>query len=144
MTKMQLLKKAEQICATVYKSWTVARIEHEVLDRQNNLLKQIDDVIDHHETFGRSYFWSPPGSASGRRAMEKKENFDVSFTYDRVFYKYESIVSCSCKNFYYTGTFSVDGEQKDLRSWRKVRNTIAASKIITKVNVLTDAMEGRR
>ena len=79
---------------------------------------KVADAIAHHERFGNSYFWTPPSNATSRRLMESRETFGIGFVASGTAYRFESTVSCSCKNVYYTGRFYVDGEKKTVRAFR--------------------------
>ena len=79
---------------------------------------KVADAIAHHERFGNSYFWTPPSNASTRRIMESRESIAVDFVASGTAYRFESTVSCSCKNVYYTGRFYVGGEKKTVRAFR--------------------------
>ena len=70
-----------------------------------------------HDRHKNSYFWTPNGEASGRRNTERRETWAVSFRHAGQDYEYSSDVSCSCKNYYYTGRFAVDGETKTRRAF---------------------------
>lgn len=83
---------------------------------------QLDDMIAHWEKFASCYFWSSPGSASGRRSEEKRHARDVSFVVDGMAVRYEVEVTCSCRNYYCARTLTVDGDVKKqgLRYLRKL------------------------
>lgn len=77
-------------------------------------------AIAAHERLSGSYFWKPPGGASSRRQMEKNESIALSFRSGGHLYAYTARVSCSCKNVYYSGEFTIDGERKTVRSFRRL------------------------
>jgi hypothetical protein len=124
MKKAELLKKAQTLCVPAYKSWTNERILQAIEQRKESLVNSIDMVIDHHEKWSKSYFWTPPGSASGRRSDEKKNTFEVNIHFDKVLYSYSSDVDHSCKNVYYTGTFELNDEKKNVRLFKKLKEKI--------------------
>ncbi len=82
--------------------------------------EKVERALDQHDRHRNSYFWSPPTHASGRRSEEKRNTWAVSFVHGGVRYEYHSSVSCSCANYYYRGTFKVDGEVKDRRAFARL------------------------
>ena len=46
---------------------------------------------------------------------EKQNQRDIKFAYNGMNYSYRGYVTCSCKNVYYYGTFSVDKVIKDVK-----------------------------
>ena len=93
---------------------------------------KITQAIAQHERHEHSFFWTPFGNAAYRRATERKNNWSVSFTHDGQTYQYDSDVTCSARNYYYRGTFTVDGEKRNRKRsasfkrgaflWRFARN----------------------
>jgi len=83
-------------------------------------LCKVQSAIDHHERFKNAYFWSPPANAAGRRSYESKNSFSVKFKHNGDVYEYDSSVSCSCKNVYYRGTFTVNGKRKTVRAFKNL------------------------
>lgn len=81
---------------------------------------KVEKAIAQHDRFKNSYFWTPPGSAGQRRAMEKRETWSVKFKNNGMVYEYESVVNCSCRNVYYSGSFAVNGEKKTVRAFRSL------------------------
>lgn len=81
---------------------------------------KITTAIEHHEKFRNAYSWSPPANAAGRRSYEQKNSFVVSFTHDGNSYCYTSDVSCSCRNVYYRGHFSVNGKVGNVSIFKKL------------------------
>ena len=116
MTKQQLIEQAATIGIEFKKSWTKAKMLSILTSSYNEATR----IIDHHEHHSNSYFWTPPGNASGRRAEEKRKSFNISIGN----YSYESDVRCSCKNYYYTGTFKENGKTKNLRCFRKLEKEL--------------------
>lgn len=70
---------------------------------------QLDDMIAHWERFAKCYFWSPPGSAGGRRSEERRRSRYIDFIVDGMPCIYEVLVTCSCQNYYCCRTLTVDG-----------------------------------
>jgi len=84
---------------------------------------QISDVkraIDIHDYLKKSYFWTPASNASGRRYDERKYTLKVEVVDGDDTYVYSSHVRCSTKNFYYTGVFSKNGKQGDVRLFKRL------------------------
>lgn len=71
-------------------------------------------LVSHWEKFAKCYFWSPPGSASGRRSEEKRHYRETEFSVDASTVHVKIEVSCSCRNYYCTKQVRVDGERKTL------------------------------
>ena len=77
-------------------------------------------ALEQHEKHKKSYFWTPFGNAANRRETERKNNWRVSFKHAGDTYTYESCVSCSCKNYYYNGQFTVNGAKRTVRAFSKL------------------------
>jgi len=87
---------------------------------------KVERALEQHDRHKNSYFWTPNGGASGRRSTERKETWSVSFRHGGHEYCYSSDVNCSCKNYYYNGSFCVDGEQKTRRAFANLLPKIKA------------------
>lgn len=74
--------------------------------------EELQTLIDHYEKMGKTFYWSTPANASGRRYEERKNSRDIEFEYDGKKYHVEIAVSCSCRNYYAARTVSVDDEEK--------------------------------
>ena len=81
---------------------------------------KITQAIAQHESHEPSFFWTPYGNAAYRRATERKNTWSVSFTHAGQTYQYDSDVTCSARNYYYRGTFTVDGERRNVRAFRRL------------------------
>lgn len=99
-------------------------IKYRVKDTTENLreiLKKaksdVEYCVEFHERHKNSYFWSPPQNAAGRRNEESRKSFVKTIGN----FQFQSSVSCSCKNYYYTGLFFEGSERKDLRCFRKIQ-----------------------
>ena len=77
-------------------------------------------AIEQHEKHKKSYFWTPFGNAANRRDTERKNSWSIAFKHAGRAYAYESNVNCSCKNYYYNGLFTVDGEKRTVRAFSKL------------------------
>lgn len=85
------------------------------------LINELKSVIDQHEQFKGSYFWTPPGSASARRSYEARNSREqIVFKYNGHEYEINQDVSCSCKNVYYEFSVLVDGEKKTIAALKKL------------------------
>lgn len=72
----------------------------------------LEAIYDHWNRFNGAYFWSPPGSASGRRSEEKRHYRNVDFSVNGEPVNVEIQVTCSCKNYYVSRDVTVDGTRK--------------------------------
>ena len=95
--------------------------------KRKELLEKIEEAISFHEKFKNAYFFDPPSSESSRRSYEKQNRRDIKFIYDRKEYRYSARVTCSCKNVYYYGTFSVDKVIKDVRAFKKIKEELISA-----------------
>ena len=85
---------------------------------------KVERALEQHRSFSNSYFWTPPGNASGRRSMEKRNNWSVGFRHEGVRYDYSSAVRYSTKNVYYKGYFEVDGEKATVRAFKRLAGEV--------------------
>ena len=85
---------------------------------------KVEKAIEQHRSFADAWFRTPPGNASGRRSMEKKNNWSVGFKHEGVRYDYSSAVRCSAANVYYKGYFTADGERVTVRKFKKLVGAI--------------------
>lgn len=114
MTKVELQKKLDNLSIAYKKRDTIATLTEKLAYAK----KQIQDAIEHHEKYSKSYFWTADnGNAQQRVRREKQLNFVVTVS-DTM--HYESSVSISRKNFYYKGIFMINGEKVTLKEWRKL------------------------
>ena len=81
---------------------------------------KVEKALEQHLSFANAWFRTPPGNASGRRSMEKKNNWSVGFKHQGVRYDYSSAVRCSAANVYYKGYFTADGERVTVRKFKKL------------------------
>lgn len=95
--------------------------------KRKELLEKIEDAISFHEKFKNAYFFDPPSSANSRRSYEKHNQKDIKFIYDGKEYRYNARVTCSCKNVYYNGVFSVDKVIKDVRAFKKIKEELISA-----------------
>ena len=79
---------------------------------------KVERALEQHLSFGGAYFWTPPSNASGRRSMERRNNWSVGFTHEGVRYSYASTLQCSARNVYYRGYFRAGGERVTVRKFR--------------------------
>jgi hypothetical protein len=81
---------------------------------------KVKTALSQHLRMENSYFWTPYSDARGRRYEEAKNTFSVKFRHSGHIYAYHSDVSCSCRNYFYTGKFMLDGEQKNVRLFKNL------------------------
>ncbi len=81
---------------------------------------KVTKAIEQHQSYRNAWFWTPPSSASGRRSMEKRNNWSVEFRHEGVDYRYVSAVNCSIRNVYYNGFFRANGERVTVRRFKKL------------------------
>ena len=88
------------------------------MSAQNNMVvegitaQELNEAITHFERLSNTYFWNPPGSASGRRAEEKNNTRSWDFTVGGKQVKASVTVSCSCRNYYATRVVTVGDVRK--------------------------------
>lgn len=112
MTRQEMINLLSTVGVTVPTRWNKIMIT----DHIEQLRQQAQQVVEHHKTHSRSFFWTPPCNANGRRQEERKKTFTTEIGH----YSYSSNVSCSCKNYYYTGRFSVAGDHGTLANWKQL------------------------
>jgi len=76
---------------------------------------KVQRALAQHAKHKNCYFWTPPVSAGQRRYTEQQNNWSVEFKHDGKRYRYDSHVSCSARNYYYSGGFFVDNKKKTIR-----------------------------
>jgi len=81
---------------------------------------KVERALEQHLSFSKAYFWTPPSSASGRRWMERKNDWGVSFRHEGVRYAYACSVRCSVRNVYYSGQFEADGKRVTVRAFKRL------------------------
>ena len=81
---------------------------------------KVEKALKNHKLFSGHYFWSNPYSASSRRYMEQRDNWRVAFKYQGNHYEYQSVVTRACKNVYYRGIFSINGNQKTVTLFKNL------------------------
>lgn len=76
--------------------------------------EELEKAIAHFERFGKTYFWTPPCNAAGRRAEEKRNSKEWEFTVngEQVIAKVE--ISCSVRNYYAHRSVTVGEERKKM------------------------------
>lgn len=77
-------------------------------------------ALDQHAKHKSCYFWTNNGNASSRAYKERINNWAVKFRNNGHTYEYRSEVRISRANYYYSGTFIVDGERKTVRAFKKL------------------------
>jgi hypothetical protein len=120
MTKAELIEIAARSKITVRKTWPKDKVLQTVQSKLAELIHCVRKDIEHHEKWSKSYFWSSRGNANSRRRDEAKNSYTREIQLNGATYRFESSVSISCKNVYYTGSFELDGNRKNLLLWRKL------------------------
>jgi len=85
--------------------------------------REIQRVIETHEKFRRSYFWSPGGSAHNRRDNERRferNNPPVAFQTMQGLLTVELSYDESCKHCYYSASIELDGRTKNISVVKKL------------------------
>jgi hypothetical protein len=82
---------------------------------------RLTEIVANHERLKNSYFWSPSGTASGRRYAELKNNDEFANDRYKIFAKND--YRESCKNVYYKGVFYIGNEKTTVV---KIKNIIEA------------------
>ena len=91
------------------------------------IIATVREIISTAEMMRNAWFFTPPTSASARRAYERKHSHDVimwqdgKHTYSAA---YECI--CSCKNVYARGLYTKDGKPTTLTAIRNSLNRLYA------------------
>jgi len=78
--------------------------------------QDLKSFVEHWNKFKGAYFWTPPGSSSGRRSYEKQNSRALTGRYFGKEINLSVDVGCSCKNVYVTKSACVDGEKKTIAS----------------------------
>jgi len=91
-------------------------------------LSTLGEIIDTAKRFRKSYFWSPPFSAHGRRYMERKNTFDtIEWAENGNTYTAEYTVRCSCRYVYAYGRYTKNGKVTNLTAIRNSYKRLSAS-----------------
>ena len=86
--------------------------------RNTKVSRLMSEFLDNHNRYKGSYFWTPPGHASGRRRMEFENSF--SFKFKGKLYAFVQTLRCSCSCVYFTSNVYVDGVKKSIRVPKKL------------------------
>lgn len=82
------------------------------------IINKIRTMINNHERYKKSYFWTNTGNARSRRAQEFET--DLIFILDGKKYEWNQSLSISCINFYWTSVIYVDGCKKNITTMRNL------------------------
>lgn len=85
----------------------------------------LQSIINTHEKYSKSYFFSPSQNASGRRSNEKnflKNNPEVHFITSKGLLKVSFNYSESCQNVYYKIYITLDDVPKNISFIKKLVN----------------------
>lgn len=83
---------------------------------------KVEKALAQHEKFAKCYLWTNRTSASERSRMRRDNNWHVQFKNNGNVYRYDSYLDVSCRNFYYTGRFYLNGEKKNVSLFKKLLN----------------------
>ncbi|HAY73492.1 MAG TPA: hypothetical protein DCY31_06550 [Ruminococcaceae bacterium] len=85
-----------------------------------SIIKTIESCIYYHDKMRYAYFFSSPSTSKGRRYYEMQNSIEKSFTYKDNTYTYWSKCYCSSQHVYFSDGFTVDGQRKDVRAFKRV------------------------
>ena len=86
----------------------------------NKIEQSLKEILAVHDKFKNVYYWHPAGSASQRRALEKRYDMTFSFRYKDSDYSIERNIYCSCSHTKYRLEISIDGEKKNITAIKKL------------------------
>ena len=91
--------------------------------KNQEIIAAVRAVVDCAERMKNAYFFSPPGSAGGRRSYERKNSAPrVEWTDGKNTFSAEFITSCSCSYVYAYGIYTRNGKKTTLTA---IRNSLA-------------------
>ena len=91
------------------------------------IINALELIIATSEAFKDAYFFTPPGSASGRRSYEEHHSVPFfAFEYNGVKYTCEYRISCSCSNVYAKGIYTRNGNKTTLTAIKNVLKKMKA------------------
>jgi hypothetical protein len=91
-------------------------LQQQQLSKQE--LSQIREILETHEKYRNSYFWTVRLNAAGRRAREFDNEYIFTFAGQQV--EVKQMLDISCRNYYYSLRVYVDQEKKDIRALKKI------------------------
>ena len=86
----------------------------------SNLAPKLSNILNTHEKFRSSYFWSAPTTASARRAMERRYSTDLKFNFQDDLYEVKQTVTASARHVRYSMNVLVNGKKKDVRAIKRL------------------------
>lgn len=87
------------------------------------IIAAIETIIDEAARMKNAYFWTPPGSAAGRRWYEEKHTCPpVEWSEGGHTYSAAYDVRCTCRNIYARGEYTRDGKKTTLTA---IKNSLA-------------------
>jgi len=78
----------------------------------------ISKIIADHEKFSKAYFWRPSGNAAARRRAAWSRTVDLNTPLGLI--EISQSYHESCRYCYYSSSFFLDGEKKDIRLLKKL------------------------
>lgn len=98
--------------------------EFNAVSRKSASLKStIQNTIENHDKYKKSYFWSPGGNASSRRRNEErfeKSNPSYKVQTKKGIIEVRPDYSESCRNCYYKLSITLDGNSKNVRLLKNI------------------------
>lgn len=92
---------------------------------RDEIINALEKLFETAEKFKKSYFFSPPGNANGRRSHEKYHSIpEFTFEESGNTYTCEFVVECSCKNVYAKGKYTKNGKKTTLTAIRNAYNRL--------------------
>ena len=88
--------------------------KYKIIRRNMSIFSLLNQVVEDHDDHKNSYFWTPPSTASQRRAKEWDRS--IEFSLNGVIYTVRQYVVNSCKNVRYNCYIEVGGYKKDIRA----------------------------
>jgi len=90
----------------------------------------IQKIIDFSDKVQNAYFWTPPLTSAQRRAREDALSFSCSFSSEFVSFELEQKVQMSARNVYVIKTYTINGEETNLR---RVKTLLGEMKSLLKI-----------
>lgn len=82
-------------------------------------LEDLEKLLRLHETLQKSFFWSPPPTAGGRRDFERRFTANpVMWREGSHEYSAKTRLLCTTSNIYYKAAFEIDGRRTNVTTIR--------------------------
>lgn len=93
---------------------------YKIIRKNMKVYADLVSIIQAHNKYKNSYFWSPPSNAYGRRLMEFEHTLE--FNLNGNVYEVIQQLDCSCRNVYYSLRVYLNHTNKDIRLLKKLVN----------------------